>query len=159
MSKTFVRTTTCLAVSAAALIAVTTLDAIAARPRSPTAPVTTAPKPAPRPPAPQPTEPPPKLTVATLALPKVAPATTRSRADSELTIPNWKGKRLSVALREARKLGLNVTAVDESGEAVEADEASGYRVRRMLTKAGTTVEPGSEVEVGVREIVDTAMGY
>ena len=38
MLKTFVRTTTCLAVSAAALIAVTTLDAIAARPRSPTAP-------------------------------------------------------------------------------------------------------------------------
>jgi hypothetical protein len=165
MSKTFVRTTTCLAVSAAALIAVTTLDAIAARPRSPTAPETTAPKPAPKPPAPKPTEPPPKLTIqggtleGSRALPRVAPATTRSRADSELTIPNWKGKRLSVALREARKLGLNVSAVDESGEEVEADEASNYRVRGMLTKAGTTVEPGGEVEVRVREIVETAMGY
>jgi len=185
MSQTFVRTTTCLTVSAAALIAVTTLDAIAARPRSPSAPETTAPRPAPKPPAPKPTEPAPKLTIqggtlegsrahrdelppakpasadtlASLALPKVAPATTRDRADTGLTIPNWKGKRLSVALREARKLGLNVTAVDEGGEAVTAEEASGYRVRRMLTKAGATVEPGGEVEVRVREIVDTAMGY
>jgi hypothetical protein len=159
MSQTFVRTTTCLAVSAAALIAVTTLDAIAARPRSPSAPETTAPRPAPKPPAPKPTEPAPKLTVASLALPEVAPATTRNRPNSGLTVPDWKGKRLSVARREARKLGLNVTAVDESGEAVAADEASSYRVRRMLTKAGTTVDPGGEVEVRVREIVDTAMGY
>jgi len=159
MSKTFVRTTTCLAVSAAALIAITTLDAIAAKPRSPSVPETTEPKPAPKPPAPKPSAPPTKLTVASLALPKVAPATTSSRADSGLTIPNWKGKRLSVALREARKLGLNVTAVDEGGEAVAADEASSYRVRRMLTAAGTTVQPGGEVEVRVREIVDTAMGY
>ena len=159
MLKTFVRTTTCLAVSAAALIAVTTLDAIAGKGRSPSVPETTAPKPSPKPPAPKPTEPTPKLTVASLALPDVAPATTKSRADSGLTVPDWKGKRLSVARREARKLGLDVTAVDESGEAVAADEASSYRVRRMLTKAGTTVEPGGEVEVRVREIVDTAMGY
>ena len=69
MSKTFVRTTTGLAVSAAALIAVTTLDAIAAKPRSPSVPEATAPKPAPKTPVPRPTEPPPKLTVARLALP------------------------------------------------------------------------------------------
>jgi ribosomal protein L13E len=159
MLKTFVRTTTCLAVSAAALIAVTTLDAIAGKGRSPAVPETTEPKPAPRSPAPKPTEPPAKLTVASLALPDVGPATTRNRAGSGLTVPDWKGKRLSVARREARKLGLNVTAVDESGEAVAADEASSYRVRRMLTRAGTTVEPGGEVEVRVREIVGTAMGY
>jgi hypothetical protein len=163
MLKTFVRTTTCLAVSAAALIAVTTLDAIASKPRSPSLPEATAPKPAPKTPAPQPTEPPPKLTLAGLAprpAPKATtPGTTRADADSTLTVPDWKGKRLSVARREARKLGLNVTAVDESGEAVAVDEASSYRVRRMLTKAGTTVEPGGEVEVRVREIVDTAIGY
>ena len=98
-------------------------------------------------------------TLASLALPDAPTATTRNRTDSGLTVPDWKGKRLSVARREARKLGLNVTAVDESGEAVAADEASSYRVRRMLTRAGTTVEPGGEVEVRVREIVDTAMGY
>ena len=159
MLKTFVRTTTCLAVSAAALIAVTTLDAIAGKGRSPSVAETTEPKPAPRPPAPKPTEPPAKLTVASLALPKAAPATTRDRADSGLTVPDWKGKRLSVARREARKLGLNVTAVDDSGDAVVADEASSYRVRRMLTKAGTTVERGGQVDVFVREIVDTATGY
>jgi len=159
MLKTFVRTTTCLAVSAAALVAVTTLDAIAGKGRSPSLPETTEPKPAPKPPAPKPSEPPPKLTVASLELPKVAPATTKDRADSGLTIPNWKGKRLSVALREARKLGVNVTAVDESGEKVESDEAPNYRVRGMLTRAGTPVEPGGEVEVRVRPIVETAMGY
>ena len=159
MLKTFVRTTTCLAVSAAALIAVTTLDAIAGKPRSPSVPEATEPKPAPKPPAPRPTEPPPKVTVASLALPKDAPATTGHRADSGLTVPDWKGKRLSVARREARRLGLNVTAVDESGEAVAADEASSYRVRRMLTKAGTAVEPGADVAVFVREIVDAATGY
>jgi len=159
MLKTFVRTTTCLAVSAAALIAVTTLDAIASKPRSPSVPEATEPQRASKPPAPKPSEPPPKVTVANLALPDVAPATTRNRDDSRLTVPDWKGKRLSVARREARKLGLNVTAVDESGEAVAADAASSYRVRRMLTRAGTAVEPGGEIEVRVREIVDTAMGY
>ena len=185
MLKTWIRTTTCLAVSAAALIAVTTLDAIAGKGRSPSVPETTEPKPAPRPPAPKPTEPTPKVTIhggtlegsraprdelppakpasahtlASLALPDVGPAATRNRADSGLTVPDWKGKRLSVARREARKLGLNVSAVDESGQAIAADEASSYRVRRMLTKAGTTVEPGGEVEVRVREIVDTATGY
>jgi len=163
MLKIFVRTTTCLAVSAAALIAVTTLDAIAAKPRSPSVPETTEAKPAPKPPAPKPTEPPPKLTVANLApqpAPKAtSPATTSVDADSTLTVPDWKGKRLSVALREARKLGLHAIAFDETGRAVLAHEASGYRVRRMLTKAGTTVEPGGDVEVRVREALDPAMGY
>jgi hypothetical protein len=32
-------------------------------------------------------------------------------------------------------------------------------VRKQLTVAGTEVEPGTNVEVRVREIVDTAEGY
>ena len=140
MLKTIIRTTTCLAVSAAALIAVTKMDATAGDRRSRSNPESTAPKPAPSKPAPS------------------APART-------LTVPNWKGKRLSVALRDARKLGITVTALDDRGDVVTtgdvlpAQPASDFRVRRMLTSAGTAVEPGADVQVRVREIVDTAAGY
>ena len=134
MRTTFIRTAACLAVSAAALAVVINLDASAANPRAPSLPETAQPKPAP--------------------VPDV-----RADAPRTVTVPDWKGKRLSVARREARKLGLDVTAVDETGEAVPADLASSYRVRRQLTKAGTPVEPGTDVEVRVRQVADTAMGY
>jgi hypothetical protein len=165
MLKTFIRTTACLTLSAAAFIVITKMDASAAKRRG-SAPETTAPKDAaPKPPAPK--TPPAKLTAASLEMPasiapSLAPSTpamTRSALDSTLTVPDWKGKRLSVARREARKLGLNVTAVDETGEAVAADMAGIYRVRRQLTRAGTAVEPGADVEVRVREIAPTAEGY
>jgi hypothetical protein len=159
MLKTIIRTTACLAVSAAAFIAVTKLDANAARPRSGTVPDSSEAKPAPTKPT-KPAPPAPKLTTASLVLPaKAAPATAVSKTDATLTVPDWKGKRLSVVRREARKLGLHVAAVDDTGEAIPADMASEYRVRRMLTAAGTTVEPGSDVQVRVREIVDAAAGY
>ena len=145
MLKTFIRTIACLAVSAAALIVVTKLDASAARSRAASVPDTAEPKPAPAPVEPR-----------TGVTPLPAARTDDARA---VTVPDWKGKRLSVARREARKLGLNVKAVDEGGEDVPADMASGYRVRRQLNKAGTPLEPGADVEVRVREIVDTAMGY
>jgi len=167
MLKTIIRTTTCLAVSAAALIAVTKMDATAGDRRSRSNPESTAPKPAPSKPAPSapaPTPAPsaPKLVVASLALP---PAPVPSAPARTLTVPNWKGKRLSVALRDARKLGITVTALDDRGDVVTtgdvlpAQPASDFRVRRMLTSAGTAVEPGADVQVRVREIVDTAAGY
>lgn len=164
MLKTFLRTTACLAVSAAAFIAITKMDATAARPRSPSVPEATEPKPAPKTPAPRPSEPPaPKLTTGGLALltPQAKAPTTAATtgSDSTLAVPDWKGKRLSVAFREARKLGITITAVDDEGEAVPADMRSSYRVRKMLTRAGTAIEPGAAVEVRAREIVDTAMGY
>ena len=158
MLKTIIRTTACLAVSATAFIAVTKMDARAAKPRSPSVPETAEPKPAPSksaPPAPAP-----KLTVASV---KSTPATTASTPSTATTkpadatplpaLPNWKGKRLSVARREARKLGVDVTAVDESGDPVPAELASSYRVRRQLAQVG------SAVQVVVREIVDAAAGY
>ena len=74
-------------------------------------------------------------------------------------MPDWKGKRLSVARREARKLGFNVAAFDEEGERVPADRGSGYRVRRQLTGGGHAVEPGADVELRVREVYDTPSGY
>jgi hypothetical protein len=102
-------------------------------------------------PAPEPTPPTkgdkPKLTQ-TLAL-AAAPL---------LTVPDFKGKRLSVAMREARKLGLAVRGA-EDGEWIPAIDASAYRVRRQSTKPGTEVEPGTVIRVGVREIASLGQGY
>ena len=167
MLKTFIRTTACLTLSAAAFIVITKMDASAARRRG-SAPETTAPKDDPpkdapaKPPAPK--TPPAKLTVASLKMPATtttaaAPATARIDSDGTLTMPDWKGKRLSVARREARKLGFTVAAVDADDAPIPADMAARYRVRRQLTKAGTPVEPGATVEVRVREIAETAEGY
>jgi hypothetical protein len=172
MLKTVIRTTACLAVSAAALIAVTKLDAFAAKrggsepeaaaPEATRPPASTRPRPAPKPPAPMPAPTTPKLRVTSAAMPATtaaAAATSTDRA-AGLTVPDWKGKRLSVARREARKLGFNVKAVDENGDPVGAADASAYRVRRQLTQAGTEVQPGADVEVRVREIfLGAAEGY
>ena len=172
MLKTFVRTTTCLAVSAAALIAVTKLDASRggaievgpARRRGDQGGRAGEADPTPK----QPKQPPPKLTMASLSMPASAtpaaapaalPSTARTDADSTLTVPDWKGKRLSVARREARKLGLNVTAFDEEGERVRADQRRATASAGMLTKAGTAVQPGADVEVRVREVSTPRSGY
>jgi hypothetical protein len=167
MLKTFIRTTACLTVSAAAFIVLTKMDATAAKPRSPSGPETSQPKPAPSKPAPPPTtQPAPKLTVASVspppgAVPSTAATTTKGKADrdSAVTVPDWKGKRLSVVQREARKLGLTIAAVDGTGESIPSEEASDYRVRKQLTNAGTAVEPGTEVQLRVRMIAEAAMGY
>jgi hypothetical protein len=159
MLKTIVRTAACLAVSAAAFLAVAKLDASAARPRSPSVPETAEPKPAPKPPAPRPTDPAPKLTLASLNAPAPAAATAAAPTRALVTVPDWKGKRVSVARRDARKLGFHLLAFDETGAFIDADEASSYRVRRQITKAGTALEPGASVEVRAREIVDAAAGY
>jgi hypothetical protein len=155
MPKTIIRTTACLAVSAAAFIAITRMDASAARSKAPapegeaakSVPPRSTAAPEPRPPAPE-------LTPTRLNVP-----TTKAGLDGTLTVPDWQGKRLSVAFREARKLGLSINAVDDEGESIPADLRQSYRVRRMLTKAGTAVAPGADVEVRAREIVDTAIGY
>ena len=156
--------------SATAFIVITKMDATAAKPRSPSLPEAAEPKPAPgkpTPPAPAPTAP--KLTVATLKPPAGAasparrppmiitttptPAPAQKEGEAATPLPNWKGKRLSVARREARKLGLDVTAVDESGETIPSDMLSAYRVRRQLEQMGAAVR------FVAREIVDTVDGY
>ena len=170
MWKTFARTTACLAISAAAIIAATRMDASAAGRKSSGADTAES-KPAstPRtrksaPPKPAPA-PEPKLTVASLATKSsfAEPASTAAAARKDevamVTVPDWKGKRLSVVRREARKLGLNVTGTTGGGDAVPAEEASDYRVRKQLVEAGSEVAPGTEVPVRVRMIVDTAEGY
>jgi hypothetical protein len=160
MFKTIIRTTACLAVSAAAFIVITKMDATAAKPRSPSVPEASEPKPAPgKSTSTAPVLVAPKLTVASLKMPPPAAAATSEPSSQKgdaaplPPLPNWKGKRLSLARREARSLGFKVTAVDESGETVPAAMAGIYRVRRQLTQAGTAVQ------FVAREIVETTSGY
>jgi len=111
------------------------------------------------PPAPTPPKDPPKLTLAMAPGATVAaPAAGALAAATLLTVPDFKGKRLSVAMREARKMGLAVSG-SEYGERIRGDEASAYRVRRMLTQPGTEVEPGTVIKVAVREIASLGEGY
>jgi hypothetical protein len=114
----------------------------------------------PRPPAPAPAPAPkpkagtmPATTAAAAASPEVPMA-----ARPSLSVPNFKGKLLSVARREGRKLGLVVNARDDEGQRVPVEEAPNYRVKRQLTEAGTSVEPGTAVELRVREI-EAPSGY
>jgi hypothetical protein len=72
--------------------------------------------------------------------------------------PDLVGRRLSVARRTARKLGLVVVAHDDEGLRVDGDQAPYYRVRRQATPAGASVEPGATVEVRVRGI-EPPSGY
>jgi hypothetical protein len=140
-------TTACLAVSAVAVVATAGLDSPPARAEAREEAKEAKPAPAPSP----------ALTKEPVALASTSGA--RPATAAALVVPDWKGKRLSVARREGRKLGLLVTARDDAGEPVPPDQASGYRVRRQLTSAGTPVEPGAAVELRVREIVDTVSGY
>ena len=158
MLKAIIRTTACLAVSATAFIVITKMDATAAKPRSPSVPEASEPKTAPRKPA-SPAPSPPKLTVASLTpAPRAAGTSAEPPAKSADAAalpapPSWKGKRLSLARREARNLGFKVTAVDESGETVPAAMGGIYRVRRQLAQTDAAIQ------FVVREIVDTAAGY
>jgi len=75
-----------------------------------------------------------------------------------LSVPDFKGKRLSIARREARALGIVILARNDEGQRVSGEVAPYYRVRRQLTLAGAAVEPGATVEVRVRE-AETPSGY
>src|SRR5881394_1301803 len=167
MWKTFARTTACLALSATAFIAIARLNSnAAAKPKTATPETEAAePKPAPstRKSAPKPA-PAPKFTTASLETKSsfsepVAAGATRKDEVAMVTLPDWKGKRLSIVRREARKLGLNVNAVDNTGYTVRAGEASNYRVRQQMVDAGIEVAPGAEVQLRVRMTVEAAEGY
>jgi len=80
-------------------------------------------------------------------------------AAREVVAPELEGKRLSIAQREARKLGLRVVARDEYGDRVPADAGRYYRVRRQLTEAGSQLEPGATIQLRVREIAALTTGY
>jgi hypothetical protein len=184
MWKTFARTTACLALSAAAFTVIARVNANAAARSKTAAPETEAAEPKPAPPstrksAPKPAPAPaPKMTTATTATTTATTAITTASLETKssfaepaaartsrkddvamVTLPDWKGKRLSVVRREARKLGLNVSAMDGSGTNVLADEAYMYRVRKQLVEAGSEVEPGSDVPLRVRMTAEAAEGY
>jgi hypothetical protein len=114
--------------------------------------------------------PPPTATKSRAAGPKERSSATKEHGAPEppesevdlptvVTVPDFKGKRLSVAMRQARKLGLVLVATGSQGGRIPPELAADYRVRRQETPANTTVEPGTAVEVRVRESVDVAQGY
>ena len=88
--------------------------------------------------------------------PAASPAS--AAPSSAIAAPDLVGKRLSIARRTARKLGLVVVAHDDEGLRIDAAEAPYYRVRRQSTPAGASVEPGATVEVRVRGI-EPPSGY
>lgn len=161
-----------IAVGAAALVTVVKLEVAPARagvvidddpPAAAPPPSTSSGRKKGPPPAPTPPKDPPKVASQTLALLTTPGAATGGpagvvEAATLLTVPDFKGKRLSVAMRDARKLGLVLSASD-NGERIRADDASAYRVRRMVTKPGTEVAPGTVIKVAVREIAALGEGY
>jgi hypothetical protein len=88
----------------------------------------------------------------------VAAGTSPRASAVPLSLPDFKGQRLSRARREGRRLGLVILARDDEGERVPVEMAPYYRVRRQLTPAGAAVEPGATVELRVRE-AETPEGY
>jgi hypothetical protein len=114
--------------------------------------------------------PPPTATKSRAASPKERTSATKEHGVPELpetavpipsvvTVPDFKGKRLSVAMRQARKLGLVLTATGSDGSRIPSELAADYRIRRQETPANAPVEPGTTIEVRVRESVDVAQGY
>jgi hypothetical protein len=87
-----------------------------------------------------------------------APAPASAAPSRAVAAPDLVGKRLSVARRVARKLGLAIVAHDGDGLRIDEDQFPDYRVRRQSTPAGTSVDPGATVEVRVREI-EPPSGY
>ena len=90
--------------------------------------------------------------------PSPAPTAASVAPPRALAATDLVGKRLSVARRTARKLGLAIVAHDDGGLRVDGEQAPYYRVRRQATLAGTSVDPGATLEVSVREI-DPPSGY
>jgi hypothetical protein len=78
---------------------------------------------------------------------------------ADVVLPDFTGKRLSLARREAKKLGLKLIARDAYGERIPADMGPYYRVHKQLSAQGTELAPGSSVEVRVRPSGGWAEGY
>jgi hypothetical protein len=87
-----------------------------------------------------------------------SPSALSSPSAPSFDLPDFKGKRLSVAQREARALGLAILARNDVGGRVPPEQAPFFRVRRQLTPAGASVQAGATVELRVREAA-TPSGY
>jgi hypothetical protein len=88
-----------------------------------------------------------------------SPQTPRSAEPAALSMPDFTGKRLSTARKEAKALGLKLVARDAYGDRIEPDFAAFYRVRKQLTQVGAHVKPGDIVHVRVRDIPLPASDY
>lgn len=100
------------------------------------------------------------------AAPAVAPSAAPAAHDADsgpasaaIRVPDLAGKRLSVAIREARALGLRVVARDPGGYRVWGSEARYYRVSRQTTEPGSNASEGDAVVVRVRSSGSYGEGY
>ena len=84
---------------------------------------------------------------------------TAGTAPPAVLMPDLVGKRFSVALRKAKKLGITVSARDEYGKRVPASFAPLYRVKSQCVTAGCAAPPGGKLALVVGDPVRYAMGY
>jgi len=88
-----------------------------------------------------------------LAAPAVAPAAspTPTVAAEEIRIPNLYGLRLTYAERRIERKGLRIEAFDEDGAPVDLADREFYRVVGQSVRRGTSVAPGTAIQVTVRD--------
>lgn len=93
----------------------------------------------------------PHVADATQASPTVAPLQEAPVApERTVVVPDFTGKRVSLATREARALGLRLVARDSSGECVPGYDARYYRVSHQTIEPGVAIEPGEVISVRAR---------
>jgi len=90
---------------------------------------------------------------ALVAAPAAAPAAspTPAVAAEEIRIPNLYGLRLTYAERRIERKGLRIEAFDEDGAPVDLADREFYRVVGQSVRRGTSVAPGTAIQVTVRD--------
>lgn len=93
----------------------------------------------------------PSVVAAPTVVPTTVPAAAPTEAPEANRVPSYIGLRLTYAERRIERRGWRVVAVDEDGNGVDLAEAEYYRVIRQSVRRGTTLAPGSVIEVRVRD--------
>ena len=102
----------------------------------------------------------PEAALAAMAAPAMAEAASvESTAEGLVRVPDFTGKRLGQARREAKKLGIKLAARDGYGERIPAELGPYFRVRKQSSAPDSSVPRGATVEVRVRAIESYATGY
>jgi len=91
---------------------------------------------------------------------KVAAGSAAVAGQGAVLVPDFVGKRYAVARREAKALGIKVSARDDYGERVPASVAHLYRVTSQSVAAGSSLPAGGQLAFQVREpVTGYSMGY
>ena len=83
----------------------------------------------------------------------------REKQHGPIMVPNFHGKRVSLARREAHALGLKLVAFDAAGESIRGQLGPVYRIDTQEVAAGERVPPGAPIEVRAHEVEPIAVGY